>query len=70
MPAKGLAPVEIFDPVTADNNVADNITEFGRRKIVELAGQALDALAYARTCQTKGEAIDCWRDLMGATFNA
>ncbi len=70
LPAKGLAPVEIFDPVTADNNVADNITESGRRKIVELAGQALDALAYARTCQTKGEAIECWRELMGATFNA
>jgi tRNA nucleotidyltransferase (CCA-adding enzyme) len=70
LPAKGLAPVEIFDPVTATNNVADNITESGRRKIVELAGQALDALAYARTCQTKADAIECWRDLMGATFNA
>lgn len=70
LPPTRSAPVEIFDPVSTDNNVADNITETGRRKIVDLAGQALDALAYARTCQTKAEAIDCWRELMGATFNA
>lgn len=70
LPPKTNAAVEIFDPVNPENNVADNITETDRRKITDLAGQALDALAYARTCQTKSEAIDCWRDLMGATFNA
>ena len=61
--------VEIFDPVTPDNNVAADITESTRSQLVDLAGKALDTLSYARTCQTKGEAVECWREVMGATFN-
>ncbi len=61
--------VEIFDPVTPDNNVAADITEATRGQLVTLAGAALDHLSYARTCQTKGEALECWRDVMGPSFN-
>lgn len=62
--------VEIFDPVNPDNNVASDMTEGQRQQIVAAAAEALDALAYARSTTTKGEAIDCWKDLMGASFDA
>ena len=62
--------VEFFDPVNPENNVTSDMTEQERVKIVSLAEAALDALSYAKTCQTKGEAIECWQELMGASFNA
>ncbi len=70
LPTNSTGVVEIFDPVNAENNVASNVTETTRRTFVELAEKALDALSYARTCQTKGDALECWREVMGATFNA
>ncbi len=70
LPAAGTTVVEIFDPVNPENNVASDMTEFTRRKLVDLADKALDALSYARTCQTKTDALDCWREVMGASFNA
>jgi tRNA nucleotidyltransferase (CCA-adding enzyme) len=69
LPKQNTGPIEVFDPINPENNVADNLTENDRRLLVELAGKALDALAYARTCQTKGDAIDCWQELMGPSFN-
>jgi tRNA nucleotidyltransferase (CCA-adding enzyme) len=62
--------VEIFDPVTPENNVAVDLTESNRINLVTFAGAALDSLCYARTCQTKSEALDCWRELMGQSFSA
>lgn len=70
LPTRSTGSVEIFDPVNPENNVAAGMTEITRRKFVDLAETALDALSYARTCQTKGDAIECWREVMGATFNA
>ena len=70
LPTNGIGVVEIFDPVSPDNNVAENITEAKRKQLVDLADRSLDTLAYARNCQTKGEAIQCWQELMGSTFNA
>jgi hypothetical protein len=70
LPAQKTNVVEIFDPVNSENNVAADMDESKRKKLVELADKALDALAYARTCQTKAEAIECWQEVMGSTFNA
>jgi hypothetical protein len=70
LPKSRVGIVEIYDPVNAENNVAVDVTENIRRQLVDLAGQALDALSYAQACQTKGDAIECWRELMGASFNA
>jgi tRNA nucleotidyltransferase (CCA-adding enzyme) len=70
LPAAGSAVVEIFDPVNPENNVADDMTELTRRKLVELADKTLDALGYARTAQTKADALECWREVMGASFSA
>lgn len=70
LPSDRMDVVEIFDPVSPQNNVADDVTESARKLFVELAEKALDTLAYARNCQTKGEAVTCWQELMGSTFNA
>ena len=70
LPPKKVHAVEIFDPVNPENNVAAEITEAQRQKLVELAAVALDALSYARNSQTKADALECWRELMGASFNA
>jgi tRNA nucleotidyltransferase (CCA-adding enzyme) len=70
LPKQKIDIVEIFDPVNPENNVAYDMDEAKRKQLVELADKALDALAYARTCQTKAEAIECWQEVMGSTFNA
>lgn len=70
LPKHSTGAVEIFDPVNPENNVASTMSEVTRRTFVELAERALDALSHARTCQTKGDALECWREVMGATFNA
>jgi len=70
LPGRSTHVVEIFDPVNPENNVASDMSDSARRKLIELADQALDALSYARNCQTKGDAIECWRELMGASFTA
>jgi hypothetical protein len=70
LPKNKIGVVEVFDPVNPENNVASDIDDSTRRKFVELAEKALDTLAYARNCQTKGEAVECWQELMGSTFNA
>ena len=70
LPKNSAGVVEIFDPVNPDNNVASDMSEQDRVKIVALAEDALDALSYAKTCQTKRDALECWQELMGASFNA
>jgi tRNA nucleotidyltransferase (CCA-adding enzyme) len=62
--------VEIFDPVNPQNNVASDMTDAQRKLIVSCSANALDALAYARSSTTKGDALECWKELMGASFNA
>ena len=70
LPNVSTGTVEIFDPVTPENNVAADLTESNRVQLVTLSGAALDSLCYARTCQTKNDALDCWRELMGQSFSA
>jgi hypothetical protein len=70
LPQNPTGVVEIFDPVNPKNNVASNISEAERRSLVEIADRTLDALSYARTCQTKGAALECWQEVLGASFNA
>lgn len=61
-------PVQIFDPVNPDNNVASQYTENNRRLIVSAAQDALDALNEAHTAATKGHAVDMWRIVLGSSF--
>lgn len=69
LPKQSTGVIEIFDPINPENNVASDLTEADRVLLVDLANKALDALAFARTCQTKGEAVACWQELMGPSFN-
>lgn len=69
LPAAQLGVVEIFDPVNPQNNVTEFMTEADRKAVVDAAAEALDALAFAQSCQTKAEAIECWQDIFGPSFN-
>ncbi len=70
LPARSSAPVEILDPVSGDNNVTSALTDANRQAIVSASSEALDILSWAKSCQTKQDAVSAWKDLMGPTFNA
>lgn len=68
LPAPSGKPIEIFDPVNPANNVAMIYDENHRRKIVSAAQDALEAITEARFATTRGRAIQCWQDVLGAAF--
>lgn len=68
LPSENTGAIEIFDPVNPDNNVAKNYEEADRLAIVQAAHDALDALGEARYAITKGEAEECWQDVLGRGF--
>lgn len=68
LPSSTGSALEIFDPVNAENNVAKNYYESDRKKMVEAAHAALDALGEAAFATTRGEAIECWQDVLGPSF--
>lgn len=70
LPKSQIGAVEIMDPVNPINNVASDMSDATRRLLVSKAEEALDALSYAKTSQTKGDALQCWQEVMGASFNA
>lgn len=67
LPAATDCPIEIFDPVNPENNVASRYTEADRLCVVEAAHDALDALHEAHYAE-KGRAISCWKDVLGPSF--
>lgn len=62
------APIQIFDPVNPENNIAAKYTEEQRNKIVAAAQIAFDAIAAAPYCTTKGESITMWQHILGNSF--
>lgn len=68
LPGASNDPVQIFDPVNPDNNVASQYTEDNRRLIVAAAQDALDALNEAHTAATKGHAVEMWQVVFGTSF--
>ena len=62
------APIQIFDPVNPQNNVASQYTETNRLAIVEAAEDAADAIAFARRATTKGDAVEQWQLVLGSNF--
>ena len=70
LPASSTGVIEIFDPVNPDNNIAKNYAETDRQAIVTAARDALDAIVDARYATTKGEAVECWQDILGRGFKA
>ena len=39
-----------------------------RKKIVNAAQDALEAITEARFATTRGRAIECWQDILGPSF--
>jgi tRNA nucleotidyltransferase (CCA-adding enzyme) len=66
--AASTEPIRVWDPVNPANNVAAAYTESDRGRLVERAGEALDAINWAATANTKGAANDAWRTVFGPTF--
>jgi len=62
-------PVQIWDPVNCQNNVADLYTTTNRDLIVEAALEGGDAIDSALRAITKGETIRYWRKIFGPTFS-
>jgi len=62
------APIEIFDPVNPENNVAMRYSSTDREAIVEAAHDALDALNEAHHSTTQGRAEALWKVVLGASF--
>ena len=62
------SPIEIFDPVNPENNVASRYTRHDRDQLVDTAEEALDAITEAGFATTKGQAVDCWQLVLGTTF--
>ena len=58
----------VFDPVNEINNVAAVYDESHRQAIVAAAEEALEAISEARFATTRGRAIECWQDVLGASF--
>lgn len=63
-------PVEIWDPVTPDNNVTKEFSIHDRDTISDACAEASDVIAEARTTTRKGEAVQCWKKLFGPSFSA
>lgn len=61
-------PIQIWDPVNPDNNVACSYSDADRKRLVDCAGQAVDAVSWAAQAPTKGAAVDAWRELFGPSF--
>lgn len=61
-------PIQVWDPVNPDNNVAGTYTDQDRLRLVEHANTALEDVAWAASAPTRGEANDAWRELFGPTF--
>lgn len=61
-------PVQIYDPVNPENNVACLYSRADVAVILEAAEDALDAIAYARRATTKAEAVGAWQQILGSGF--
>lgn len=68
LPAPSGLPIEIFDPVNPENNVAYRYTEIDLKRITSAAGEACDAITEASFATTKAQAVECWQVVLGSRF--
>lgn len=61
-------PIQVWDPVNPDNNVAATYTEGDRQRLVDRAADALDHVVWAATAPSSGAATAAWQSLFGPTF--
>lgn len=63
-------PIQIIDPVNAENNVGRLYTNSEADMIVNAALDAGDAIDAALAAPTKGETLRFWRKVFGPSFDA
>ena len=68
LPSASGMPIEILDPGNPENNVASQYGLADRNLLVSAARDALDALNEAHYSNTKGRAVEAWRDVLGPSF--
>jgi hypothetical protein len=61
-------PIQVWDPVNPENNVARSYTDWNRECLVKLAASALEDVAWATQAPTRGDSNDAWRNLFGPGF--
>lgn len=61
-------PIQIYDPVNPQNNVAAQYTDNDRKSMLEAAEDAADAIAFARRATTKSDAVAHWQMVLGPSF--
>jgi tRNA nucleotidyltransferase (CCA-adding enzyme) len=62
-------PIQIWDPVNCENNVATLYTPDNKNRITEAALDAGDAIDSALRAITKGETVRYWQKVFGPAFN-
>ncbi len=68
LPQSKKDPIEIFDPVNPENNIASRYTQGDRERLVDTAEEAADAISEAITANTKSRAVECWQIVFGPSF--
>jgi hypothetical protein len=68
LPTERSFEIETFDPTNATNNVARDYSAADRKRIVDRASEALDAITESRYATTKSQAVDCWQVVLGSRF--
>ncbi len=68
LPKNSTGPIEVFDPVNPENNIASAYTVSDRGRLVVAAEEAADAISEAFYATTKGRAVACWQRVFGTAF--
>ena len=61
-------PINIFDPVNKENNVAELYTQKEKELILEEARKAAEAIETASCVPKKNKALQLWQKVFGSTF--
>lgn len=61
-------PMQVWDPVNPNNNVARTYKDGDRQRLVTAATAALENVVWGSQAPTKGEANDAWRNIFGPGF--
>lgn len=68
LPGDRRGEIEMFDPTNPENNVARLYEVADRKRIVDRASEALDAITESRYATTKSQAVQCWQVVLGTRF--
>jgi len=70
LPDRGIAPIQILDPVNFGNNVAEHYEAVHRDGLMSAAQDAFDAISTAYYEPVNGPAVALWQNVLGTSFRA